>query len=96
MMIGLANSWFPTAVYSLCFLTSTICAWLLLRSYARVGNRILFWTGLCFICLAINNLIVILDMYVILDRDLGVQRLVPSVAGVSVLIYGFVWRKDEA
>ena len=34
---------FPTIVYILCFLTSTACAWLLGRSYAKSRVRLLLW-----------------------------------------------------
>ena len=40
------------AVYVLCFLTSTACAWLLGRSYARTGARLLLWSSICFAFLA--------------------------------------------
>ena len=39
---------FPTTVYVLCFLTSAACAWLLGRSYARTGTRLLLWSSVCF------------------------------------------------
>lgn len=95
-MTWLAQSWFPVAVYSLCFLTSVICAGLLLRSYLRVRSRVLFWTGLCFAFLAVNNLIVILDMFVILHTDLVLYRATASLLGVSTLLYGFVARGEGA
>lgn len=56
----------------------------------------LFWSGLCFTLLAINNLIVILDMYIIVDRPLIMYRLGVSLAAVAVLLYGFIWQEDEA
>ncbi|MBS0503756.1 MAG: hypothetical protein JSS55_08130 [Proteobacteria bacterium] len=95
-MTVLTDSWFATAVYSLCFLTSSLCAWLLMRSYLRWRSQMLFWSGLCFTLLAINNLIVILDMYIIVDRPLIMYRLGVSLAAVAVLLYGFIWQEDEA
>lgn len=94
-MIGLGSA-FPTIVYSLCFLTSAICAALLLRGYARSGGGLLVWTGLCFALLAVNNLIVVLDMLVIRDTDLNLYRLAASFAAVCVLMFGLIWRGDEA
>ena len=90
------SEFFPGVVYLLCFLTSATCAWLLMRSYLRARSAMLFWSGLCFVLLAINNLIVILDMLVVHDIDLGLYRLVASLAAVCVLIFGFVWQGDEA
>lgn len=95
-MTELVSEWFPSAVYLLCFLTSAACAWLLMRSYFRVRGQMLFWSALCFVLLAINNLIVILDMLVVRDIDLGIHRLVASLAAISLLVFGFVWRGDEA
>ena len=39
---------FPTIVYSLCFVTSSACAYLLGRSYSKTGARLLLWSALCF------------------------------------------------
>ena len=85
------GEFFPTAVYTLCFLTSSACAWLLARSYARSGARLLLWSGLCFLLLAGNNLLLIVDMLVLPDVDLRLGRLLLAFAAVSVLLFGFVW-----
>jgi hypothetical protein len=87
--------WFPTTVYLLCFLTSSACAVLLGRSFRRTGMRLLFWSALCFVLLAANNLIVILDLLVLKDRDLGLLRALLALAAVSVLLFGFIWDREE-
>jgi hypothetical protein len=91
-----AFEWFPGTVYLLCFLTSATCAWLLLRSFARAGAGLLLWSGLCFLLLALNNLIVILDLLVVRGADLTLYRLAASLAAVGLLLFGFIWRGDEA
>lgn len=60
---------FPTIVYVLCFLTSTACAWLLGRSFGRTRNRLLLWSSICFVFLALNNLIVIFDLVIWPEKD---------------------------
>ena len=90
------GSAFPAIVYGLCFLTSATCAGLLLRGFARAGGGLLFWSGLCFALLALNNLVVILDLLVIRSVDLNLLRLAASFAAVCVLLFGFIWRGDEA
>ena len=40
-------------IYALCALTCLIAAALLLRGYARVGFRLLFRSGLCFVMLGL-------------------------------------------
>jgi Family of unknown function (DUF5985) len=82
---------FGTVVYALCAITSIACAWLLLRSYARSKHRLLLWSGLCFAGLAINNILLFIDVRVLPDVDLSIWRTIPAVIAVLVLIYGLVW-----
>ena len=89
------TTWFPGAVYLLCFVTSTICAWLLMRSYLQSRGNMLFWSALCFGLLAVNNLIVIFDLMIV-PVDLGLFRLAASLLAIGVLLFGFIWRGDEA
>ena len=51
--------WGPGAVYGLCLLTSGLCAALLFRSYSRSRQPLLLWSALCFLLLAIANLLVV-------------------------------------
>jgi hypothetical protein len=76
-------------VYILCALTSLLCAVLLLRGWIRTRTRLLFWGALCFAGLAINNLLLIIDVR--MDRiDLAGIRLLPAIAGVTLLLYGLI------
>jgi hypothetical protein len=86
---------FPPLVYALCFLTSSLCAWLLVRSYRRAPTALLLWSAACFVLLAANNLIVIVDILVVPTSDLRLYRLLLSLAAVSVLLFGFVWDMGE-
>lgn len=88
-------SYFPTAVYLLCFLTSSACAFLLGRAYWRTSARILLWSALCFTMLAGNNFVVIFDMVVLPDVDLRVPRHIFALGAVAVLLFGFVWDQQE-
>jgi hypothetical protein len=86
---------FPAAVYVLCFLTSSACAFLLARNYLRTGARLLLWSALCFLLLAGNNLVVIVDLLLLPEVNLGVLRLALSLAAVLVLLFGFVWDLED-
>ncbi|HEY6663238.1 MAG TPA: DUF5985 family protein [Sphingomicrobium sp.] len=86
---------FPTIVYVLCFLTSAACAWLLGRSYRARGMRLLFWSSVCFVLLAANNLVLVLDLVVWPSADLSLERLLLSLAAVVSLIWGFIWDVGE-
>lgn len=82
------------AIFILCTLTSLACAWLLLRSYRRTGYRLLFWSGLCFCAMTINNFLLLLDKLVLPDVDLLTWRLVSALAAVSLLLYGLITERD--
>lgn len=86
---------FPTIVYTLCFLTSSACAWLLARSYWRTSARLLLWSALAFLFLAANNLVVIGDLVLFPDVDLRLVRHLLALAAVVVLLFGFIWDLDE-
>lgn len=87
---------FPATVYVLCLLTSAACAWLLGRSYRRTGTRLLLWSSTCFVFLAANNLVLVLDLVVWpYDVDLRLPRIALSLAAVVSLIWGFVWEVEE-
>lgn len=82
---------FAITVYILCAATSALCAVLLLRGYAQRHARLLFWSGLCFVGLALNNVLLIVDVRVIPTVDLSLWRTIPALIGVSLLVYGLVW-----
>lgn len=78
-------------VYALCGLTSILCAILLLRGWRETRARLLFWASLCFICLAIDNVMVFIDFVVTPPSvDLFWWRTPPAIAGMLLLIYGLV------
>ena len=90
------NEAFPALIYTLCFLTSSACAFLLGRSFARTGMRLLLWSALCFALLAANNLFEIIDLVLIRDIDFGLVRVGLSLAAVAVLLFGFIWDMEDA
>ncbi len=77
-------------VYTLCAITSIVCAILLLRAYRRARSALLFWSGTCFIGLAANNMLLLVDRYVVPDLDLFVPRTLIALAAMSVLLYGLI------
>ena len=86
---------FPAIVYVLCFLTSSACAWLLGRSFVRTRARLLLWSSACFVLLAGNNFLLMVDLLVLPDLNLRIGRLLFSLAALAVLIFGFVWDLEE-
>lgn len=82
---------FETIVYSLCAATSVICAVLLVRGYRASRARLLLWSAVCFSGLALNNLLLIIDVSIGPTVDLSAWRIVPSIIGTAALLYGLVW-----
>jgi hypothetical protein len=77
-------------VYILCAATSILCAILLFRSYRASRARLLFWSSLCFVGFALNNVLLILDLYVV-TTDLFYPRTLIALAATAMLIYGLIW-----
>ncbi len=80
-----------TVVYVLCGLTSAACALLLFRAYRQRGARLLLWSGLGFVGFGLSNLMLVVDLVLLPDRNLEWLRSLPVLAGLGVLIYGLVW-----
>lgn len=82
-------------IYSLCTLTSLACAWLLLGSYRRTGHRLLFWSGLCFVGMTVNNTLLMVDKLVFpTSVDLLPWRLVAAFVSVALLLFGLIYEKE--
>ena len=81
-------------VYALCALTSFLCAWLLLRSYRHTRHRLLFWSGICFVGLTLNNTLLFIDRIVLPAIDLTTLRLVTALLALLILLYGLIMESE--
>jgi hypothetical protein len=84
----------PALVYVLCLATSVLCLVLLVRRYLRTRTRLLLWSALCFVGLAVSNLLLFLDLVVFIEIDMVPFRALSSFAAVAVLLFGFIWEID--
>jgi hypothetical protein len=75
-------------------LTVGLCAFLLLRAYARVKQRLLLWSGLCFAGLAVSNAILIVDLTIASEPSLYSWRLGTAALSMLLLVYGLVFESD--
>jgi hypothetical protein len=75
--------------FILCSLTGLACSILLLRGYRQSRASLLLWSGLCFLGLAANNMLLYLDMKVS-AVNLSIIRTIPAVAGICCLLYGMI------
>ncbi|HEY3917335.1 MAG TPA: DUF5985 family protein [Stellaceae bacterium] len=82
---------FEPIVYILCFLTSLVAMWLLLRGYWRNGSRLLLWSAIAFIAFAVNNLLLFMDIVLLPNLDLRGIRAITALIGVAILLYAFIW-----
>ena len=79
------------AVYMLCAVASIVCAVMLLRGWAASKARLLFWGSLCFIGLALNNVLLFVDLVMVPSLDLSLLRSGLALAAMMTLLYGLVW-----
>ena len=82
-------------IYALCALTSITCFVLLWRGWRTSGYRLLFWSALCFACLSINNVLLVVDRVLFpVETDLFTWRLVAALAAVLLLLFGLIWEEE--
>ena len=79
----------------LCAVTSLICMILLGLGYRRTRSKMLFWSAWCFVGLAVNNALLFCDLVLFVNIDLQFPRLLAAVAGMMVLLYGFIWDAER-
>jgi len=78
-------------IYALCGLMSLLVTWTLIRQFKRTRSRLLLWASICFLGLALNNVILFVDYIIFPEFDLVILRNVSAFLGISALIYGFIW-----
>jgi hypothetical protein len=51
----------------------------------------LFWSSLCFFGLAVDNVLLYVDVVIIPEIDIAIWRRIPGLLALMALIYGLVW-----
>lgn len=80
-------------IFILCAVTSVGCAIALLRSYYKDRSPILLWTAMCFVGLALNNVVLAVDLLVFPNTDIDGpfwRNLLSAVSG-AILLFGLIW-----
>jgi hypothetical protein len=75
-------------------LTVGLCAFLLLRAYVRVKQRLLLWSGLCFAGLTISNAVLFADLSLFKDMSFYTARLGIAAVSMALLLYGLIFESD--
>lgn len=81
-------------VYILGAVVSFVCAVLLLRGYRRGRRKLLLWSGLCFLGLAVNNALVFVDLVLLPQTDIYLLRLCTTTLAMLMLLYGLIWESN--
>jgi hypothetical protein len=80
---------FNLALCALAVATCAGCAALLFHNHARTRRRLLFWSGLCFVFLTFNNVLLFLDL-VVLEEDLRLWRHAAALPALVCMIFGLL------
>jgi len=78
-------------IYLLCAASALACGVLVLRGFRRSGVRLLLWCGLFFLSLALENIILFIDLILVPEMDLFLLRTSVALIGVTLLLVGLVW-----
>lgn len=81
-------------IYALCTLTCIAAAVLLLRSWSQSRLGLLFWSGWCFVFLAVSNSLLVFDRIVFPEVDLSTPRFGAALVGLLLLLYGLIMEND--
>lgn len=79
-------------VYVLCAITSFMCSVMLYKKYSQTRTKLLLWSAICFVGLALSSGLLVLDLVIFPDPivNLMVYRPLPGLFGLLALIYGLV------
>ena len=80
--------------YGLGVCTSIFCAFLLIRSYFARKTPLLLWCSLCFVGLALNNVILFIDLFVVPEVNLEMWRSVTALTPLVLMLIGLIWEEQ--
>jgi hypothetical protein len=75
-------------IYLLCAATSLVASWMLLRYYFLSRTPLLLWSCIGFAGLAVNNVLVYLDLVLFQEVDLSIVRTLTGAIGMIAIVYG--------
>ncbi|MCK1462966.1 DUF5985 family protein [Bradyrhizobium sp. 2] len=81
-------------IYTLCAITSGLCAWLLAAAYRANKSRLLLWSSIAFAGLTLNNLALWVDKLILPQIDLTLIRTCIALVAMLILLYGLIWEAE--
>ncbi len=82
------------ASYILGMLVTLLCGILLARGYRQSRKRLLLWSSICFLGLALNSALIFVDLVLLPSTDLHLLRRGVVAVSMIVLIYGLIWDSE--
>ena len=83
------------AVYLLGMFVALACGVLLARGFRRSRQRLLLWSSICFLGLALSGALTFLDLSLLPPAiDLHLLRRAVTAVSMLVLLYGLVWDSE--
>lgn len=83
------------AVYLLGMFVALACGVLLARGYKHSRQRLLLWSSICFLGLALSGALTFLDLSILPPAiDLHMARRAVTAASMLVLLYGLIWDSE--
>ena len=80
-----------SVVFILCTITSLASAALLARGAWRPGGRLMLWSAIAFVGMALNNALLYLDQVARPQVDLSLYPNLAALASIIVLVYALIW-----
>ena len=86
-----------TVAYTLCAVTSVVCAILLMREFwidHDRETRLLFWSSWCFMCFALANGLAFVDAVLLKGAYLPVMRAAAACLGSGRPLVALIWEGE--
>jgi hypothetical protein len=71
--------------------TSIACSFLLWRAWRAKGVRLLFWSALCFLGLALDNVLLYFDLVHFPDVYMYEAPMIVGLISIGLLLFGLIW-----
>lgn len=81
-------------IYLLCAATALVCSALLWRRCRTDRTQLLFWSSICFLGLAAENVLLYVDLVAFPSVDLSMYRNALGLAALALLVYALIWDAD--
>jgi hypothetical protein len=75
-------------------LVALLCGVLLARGYKQSRQRLLLWSSICFLGIALHSGLIFVDLVMLPSTDLHMLRRGVIAVAMIVLLYGLIWDSE--